>query len=135
MNRAGEAREALGLAQAYFELFAKQVDELVNSRISSSKATEVLEQLYEFVPGKPIAEQHHNRVKSLEETLDLLAHPTNTISGMEGTKWALFNAITFHIDHQRAIRGSEFREDRRLDNSWFGGGVKLRQRAYDLLVN
>jgi phage/plasmid-like protein (TIGR03299 family) len=134
MERASEARHVLGLAEAYYEMFARQVDELVNTRMTVIEVQDYLQKLYNFKEDVKYGEQDYRILKQYEETLDLLNHSTNMTGGMQGTKWAAYNAVTYYIDHERAVQGQEYQSDKRLNNSWFGRGVDLRQRAYDLLV-
>ena len=137
LTRAGEARELLGVAKAYFDHFGQQVDELVNTRMTVLEVERYLQELYEFKQDKTYAEQDHRVRSAYEGTLEQLGHPTNTIGGMSGTKWAAYNAVTRYIDHERPVRitGAGLQaDDKRLDNSWFGAGVQTRQKAYDLLV-
>ena len=135
MQRAGEAREILGLATAYYEMFAKKADEMLNTRLTVMEVQDYLQKVYEFKPDKTYADQDHRRISAYETTLDLLAHPTNTLGGMQGTAWAAWNAVTYYVDHERVVRGTtDQRDDKRLDASWFGAGADIRQRAYDLLV-
>ena len=134
MERANEAREVLGLAHAYYEMFARQVDQLVNTRMTIIEVQDYLQQVYRFKADQTYADQDHRILKSYETTLDLLNHPTNTVGGIAGTKWAAYNAVSYYVDHERPVRGGAYRDDRRLDASWFGNGAELRQRAYDLLT-
>jgi len=134
LSKATEAREALGLAEAYYEIFARQVDELVNTRMTVIEVQDYLQNLYNFKEDVAYGDQDYRILKQYEGTLDALNHPTNRTGGMEGTKWAAYNAVTYYIDHERAVQGQEYQPDKRLNNSWFGRGVDLRQRAYDLLV-
>jgi phage/plasmid-like protein (TIGR03299 family) len=135
MQRASEAREMLGLAQAYYEMFARTVDKLVNTRMTVLDQQRYFQEVYKFNADKPYADQDNRIVKAYESTLDLLNHPTNLIDGIQGTAWAAFNAVTYYVDHEKVIRGSlDRRDDSRLDGSWFGTGAELRQRAYQLLT-
>jgi phage/plasmid-like protein (TIGR03299 family) len=134
MQRANEAREVLGLAHAYYELFARQIDELVNTRMTVVEVQDYLQRVYQFRDDRPYAKQDHRVLKAYETTMDLLSHPTNTLGGIQGTKWATFNAVSYYVDHERIVRAGQYKEDRRLDASWFGTGAALRQRAYDLLT-
>jgi phage/plasmid-like protein (TIGR03299 family) len=134
MERANEAREVLGLAHAYYQMFAKQVDQLVNTRMTVIEVQDYLQKVYRFKADQTYADQDHRILKSYETTLDLLSHPTNTIGGISGTKWAAYNAVSYYVDHERPVRGGAYSDDRRLDASWFGTGAELRQRAYDLLT-
>ena len=134
LTRANEAREVLGLAHAYYEMFAKQVDQLVNTRMTVIEVQEYLQRVYRFKGDQTYGDQDHRILKAYETTLDLLGHPTNTVGGIQGTRWAAYNAVSYYVDHERPVRGGEYRDDRRLDASWFGNGAELRQRAYDLLT-
>jgi len=134
LNKAEDARRELDLVHAYYQMFAKQADQLLNTKMTVIDVQRYLQEVYQFKADKPYAKQDHRRVKAYEGTLDLLGHPTNTFGGMAGSAWAAFNAVTYFVDHERAVRGSlEQRDDKRLDGSWFGTGAKLRQRAFDLL--
>ena len=134
MQRAKDAREVLGLANAYYEMFARQVDQLVNTRMTVIEVQEYLQKVYQFKADQTYADQDHRIVKAYETTLDLLGHPTNTLGGIQGTQWAAYNAVTYYIDHEKPVRGQAYRDDRILDSSWFGTGAGIRQRAYDLLT-
>ena len=135
MQKASQAREMLGLATAYYEMFARTVDQLVSTRMTVIDQQRYLQEVYRFNVDKSYADQDHRIVKAYESTLDLLSHPTNTLGGIQGTAWAALNAVTYYVDHEKVARGSlDRRDDRRLDSSWFGSGAELRQRAYDLLL-
>ena len=133
MQKAGEAREVLGLASAYYEMFAQKADQMLNTTLSVMQVQSVLEKVYQFNPDKAYDEQDHRVKTAYETTLDLLQHPTNMVGGMSGTAWAAWNAVTYYVDHERVVRG-DYKDDKRLDASWFGVGADIRQRAYDLLV-
>ena len=135
LQKAGEAREVLGLASAYYEMFAQKADQMLNTRLTVMEAQDYLQKVYQFNPDKTYAEQDHRVKSAYETTIDLLSHPTNTLGGMQGTAWAAWNAVTYYVDHERTIRGADnLRDDKRLEASWFGVGADIRQRAYDLLV-
>jgi phage/plasmid-like protein (TIGR03299 family) len=134
LARASEAREVLGLAHAYYEMFARQVDQLVNTRMTVIEVQEYLQRVYRFKGDQTYGDQDHRILKAYETTLDLLGHPTNTVGGIQGTKWAAYNAVSYYVDHERPVRNGAYANDRRLDASWFGNGAELRQRAYDLLT-
>lgn len=133
-TKAAEAREILGMAHAYYEMFARTVDQLVNTRMTVWDQQRYLQEVYRFKADKPYADQDHRIVKAYESTLDLLNHPSNLIGGIQGTAWAAFNAVTYYVDHEKVVRSSlDRRDDSQLDSSWFGSGAELRQRAYELL--
>ena len=136
LSKAEDARKELDLAHAYYQIFAKQADQLLNTKMTVIDVQRYLQEVYQFKSDKPYADQDHRVVKAYETTLDLLGHPSNTVGGMAGTAWAAFNAVTYYVDHERVVRGSlEQQDDRRLDGTWFGVGADIRQRAYSLLTN
>ena len=134
LQRAEEAREVLGLAEAYYEMFAQKADQLLNTRMTIMDVQQYLQGVFRFQSDKPYAEQDHRLMAAYETTINLLNHPTNTLGGMQGTAWAAWNAVTYYVDHEKVVRGSgEQRDDKRLDASWFGSGAEIRQRAFELL--
>ena len=134
MQKAGEAREVLGLAEAYYEMFAKKADQLLNTAMTIIDVQQYLQSVFQFKADTTYAEQDNRLVSAYESTLDLLNHPTNNVGGMAGTAWAAWNAVTYYVDHARMVRGAiDQRDDKRLNASWFGTGADIRQRAYDLL--
>ena len=137
MQRASDARDILGLAHAHFEMFAKQIDQLVNTKMTTFEQQDYFQKVFKFKDDLPYSEQDHRLIKGYEECVELLGHPTNTVGGMQGTKWAALNALTYYIDHEKAIRDNQLgyaNDERRLDSSWFGSGAGLRQRGYELLL-
>lgn len=135
LQRASEAREVLGLAAQYYDIFATQVDRLVNARMTVIEVQDYLQKLYNFKEDVSYDDQDYRVTRAYENTLDLLNHRTNRVGGMEGTKWAAYNAVTYYLDHERTVSGQDGYElDRRLDSTWFGRGVELRQKAFNLLV-
>ena len=135
MTKANDAREMLGLVQAHYEIFASQVDQLVNTRMDKVAQGAFFRELYEFDPNKAPEEQDYRKQNAYDATLEALEHPTNTLGGIQGTAWAAFNAVTYYIDHTRAVRSSlDTADERRLEASWFGTGAAIRQKAFDTLT-
>lgn len=50
------------------------------------------------------------------------------IPGVPGTRWAMLNAVTELVDHERG-RGN----NTRMESAWFGTGAALKNRALELL--
>lgn len=50
------------------------------------------------------------------------------IPGVAGTRWAMLNAVTELVDHERG-RGN----NTRMESAWFGTGAALKNRALELL--
>jgi phage/plasmid-like protein (TIGR03299 family) len=133
LNKASEARQILGLADVYYDILAKQIDELVNTRWNTLQTHNYIKDVLGFDDERET--QDHRLVKTYDAVVELLEHPLNVQGGIKGTKWAAFNAFTHYIDHERPVRVGQRddRNEKRLENSWFGRGESLRQRAYDHL--
>jgi hypothetical protein len=51
------------------------------------------------------------------------------IPGVAGTRWAMLNAVTQLVDHERGRS-----DNTRLESAWFGTGSALKNRALELLT-
>ena len=51
------------------------------------------------------------------------------IAGVTGTRWAMLNAVTELVDHERGRS-----DNTRLESAWFGTGAAIKNRAMDLLA-
>lgn len=51
------------------------------------------------------------------------------IPGVAGTRWAMLNAVTELVDHERGRSNNT-----RLESAWFGSGAALKSRAVELLA-
>jgi hypothetical protein len=50
------------------------------------------------------------------------------IDGVAGSRWAMLNAVTELVDHERGRS-----DNTRLESAWFGTGAALKNRAVELL--
>ena len=51
------------------------------------------------------------------------------IPGVMGTRWAMLNAVTELVDHERGRS-----DNTRIESAWFGTGAALKSRAVELLT-
>lgn len=49
------------------------------------------------------------------------------LASSRGTAWGLLNGITEYVDHHRRARS----DDHRRDAAWFGEGARIKQRAWE----
>jgi phage/plasmid-like protein (TIGR03299 family) len=97
-----QAREALGLANAYMNEFDKMAQEMISKEITKAKFDELILLAY----PKP-EKDAKGSTKKWETKIDLLqsiyvGDYNNTISG---TAWGAFNAMTERLDWYRSGRG------------------------------
>jgi len=98
-----QAREALGLANAYMDEFDIMAKDMIESEISKAKFDEIVALAY----PAPTGEDKKGSYKKYETKIDLLqsiyvGQYNNTIAG---TKWGAYNALTERLDWYRSARG------------------------------
>ena len=134
MGRVNQAREALGLQEAYFAMLMRGIEAMANERFQLDRTEEFLVQLF----GQEENPQDiHARTRN---QMDRVGSLFLTGIGVEGrTNWDMMNAVTQWVDHERGGKTLQAKDpvaarDARLDNAWFGGGKTIKQTAWDLLV-
>lgn len=98
-----QAREALGLANAYMDEFDIMAKSMIETEISKAKFDEIVALAYPAPKGEDKKGSH----KKYETKIDQLqaiyvGDYNNTIAG---TKWGAFNALTERLDWYRSARG------------------------------
>lgn len=144
-EKAIEAREFLGLSDAYFANMMAGIERMVETTLTEEKLDECLFKIFDLDDTVKIADQHYlpkfhvESVKTLTELGQGLDIP-----GVKHTAWGAFNAITEYVDHISPVGVSletagHLRQDtvlkaKRLDRAWFGDGAKIKQQAWNILV-
>ena len=143
MNRANQAREILGLSEAYFENFMTGVNRMVDKQISQAELEKAFYDIYHLREQKLLEEQHKSKRYAIDTTLELFENGRgNDMHDVRGTAWAAYNAVTEFVDHYRPVgRGTATAEqktddvvDKRLNSAWFGTGSDIKQTAWDTLL-
>lgn len=98
-----QAREALGLANAYMDEFDVMAKNMIETEISKAKFDEIVALAY----PAPKGEDKKGSFKKHQTKIDLIqsiyvGEYNNTIAG---TKWGAFNALTERLDWYRSARG------------------------------
>jgi phage/plasmid-like protein (TIGR03299 family) len=98
-----QAREALGLANAYMDEFDIMAKDMIESEISKAKFDEIVALAYPAPTGEDKKGSH----KKYNSKIDLIqsiyvGQYNNTIAG---TKWGAYNALTERLDWFRSARG------------------------------
>jgi phage/plasmid-like protein (TIGR03299 family) len=102
-GKVAQAREALGLANAYMDEFDIMAKEMIESEISKAKFDDLIALAY----PAPTGEDKKGSYKKYQSKVDLLqaiyvGQYNNTIAG---TKWGAYNALTERLDWYRSARG------------------------------
>ena len=143
INKAIEAREFLGLTEAYFANLMAGVTRLAETKMAEPQLDDLVFTIFGLDETKAITEQHV-LTRHAAETVKELFHTGigNDVQGVKGTAWAALNAVTEYVDHVR-VQGGRLDTARstagdlgskRLESAWFGNGAKIKQLAWDTLT-
>lgn len=128
------AKTKIGLAVEELETMATLSQQFAQRKLSDVEVQQVLGSTFR-VPA--MVEEEELTIKQTRPVKRVLALYEGEAIGAEmesakGTSWGLLNAVTQYIDHEYG-RGGQKGQDRRLTNSWFGGGVQVKARALKAL--
>ena len=124
MQRVNQARETLGLQEAYFANVMRGIERLADERMTQAAANEFLVELF----GQ---EENPEAISTrMQNQIDTVGNLFVKGTGNHGVnRWDMLNAVTEFVDHKRTKD-----DDKRLDAAWFGGGKDLKQKAWNLLL-
>lgn len=126
-----QAREVLRLNDRYYQVMTDQFNRMLDTAMTEGQMTEFAEELFPS-EGDKVAGVTKNKRQKL---VDLFKTGAGN-KAVTNTRWAAFNAVTDYADHfanLRAAPGTTI-EDTRMNSAAFGGGLKLKQKAFDLLT-
>lgn len=121
-------RLELGIVGDHWERFLVQSRKLAGVPMAPAEADEFI---------KALLTPYHTSKLQIEETrgyrriLELFSGKAigSEIPGVAGTRWAMLNAVTEMVDHERG-RGV----NTRMESAWFGTGAALKNKALELLA-
>ena len=125
---ADEVRLQLGIVAGSWERFLVQSRALAGVPMSGTEADEFVKALLEPYHSGRLEIQDTRAYKRVLQLFNGAAIGAD-IPGVAGTRWAMLNAVTQLVDHERGRSDST-----RLESAWFGTGAAMKQRAVDLLA-
>lgn len=140
MDKAREGARVLGLANSYYDDLQYVINQLDKEEISKSYVEQFIATIVPSDDSDKIAKQTTTK-------RDIITDLYYNGTGNNGrTKWDLYNAITEYVDHKsrgRETTVSKYRSDadanisdeQRFKRAMFGQGSRLKQEAFDLLLN
>ena len=143
INKAVEAREFLGLTEAYFENLMAGINRMAETKVDDPQLDDLVFKIFGLDETKAMADQHFLTRHAAETVKDLFHTGIGQdMKGVKGTAWAAYNAVTEYVDHVRpqGVRLDTARStegdlgSKRLTSAWFGDGAKLKQTAWDILA-
>ena len=97
-----QAREALGLANAYMDKFDELAKSMIETEISKAKFDEIILKAYPKpeTDAKGSLKKWETKVDTIEQI-----YASATTNMIAGTSWGAFNALTERLDWHRSGRG------------------------------
>lgn len=129
---AKNVRLTLGIAGDAFERFVIETRALAGRTMDDVAADEFITKLLE--PYYRPSTNPNARVKSVRDTKgyrrikELFDGEAKGADMVGKTRWAMLNAVTEFVDHERGLS-----DNSRLESAWFGTGNALKERARVLL--
>lgn len=125
---ADEVRLELGIVADHWERFLVESRKLAGVPMKADEADSFVRALLQpYHTGKlDLTEtKGYKRIMALFEGQAI----GSDIPGVKGTRWAMLNAVTELVDHERGRSVST-----RLESAWFGTGAAMKSRALELLA-
>lgn len=125
-----EAHRLLGLSNRYRDEVENAFNFLSSKQIGQDFLTKTLDELFSFVDGEGNVQQFNGRIK--EKIVEIFE---SNVGGQDlptckGTAFGLYNAVSFYYDNVRDYKTA----DRRAITNWFGGGVNMKQKAFNKIL-
>lgn len=128
-----EARDALGLAQRFFDDLEGRIDRLAMHTPTQAQLAGYFKVLF-----PDFEERRATRAENVRSRLTELFESGlgQDIPQIRHTSWAAFNAVSEYVDHHKPTRGRDDadRGSKRLESSLFGTGANLKAKAFELAL-
>lgn len=118
-----QVKEELGLMDEAWSGFVTKVRRMAGHPMKADAASAFFGQVLLPKNGKALsskAQREHATIRGL-----FTSAPGQDLPTAKETLWGAVNAVTYYVDHVRSGAGVE-----RLDSSWFGAGLILKERAW-----
>lgn len=119
----GSVKKELGLFDTAWSDFLGKVRRMANYRMPSEDAWQFFKALLLQKDKAALsvkAAREHQTITSLFKSA-----PGQELATAQNTLWGAVNAVTYYVDHVRSDTPAE-----RLDDSWFGAGCALKDKAW-----
>lgn len=139
-----EAKQALGLvgdeARGAFAESMETLRALARFKTDPAKVLTMTAKLF-GIDGPDVEKEKIEKVRNSDafRTIGLTALTGQGLVGADldggaGTAWGWLNAVTQRVDHGGAYRKGDFAADRRMQNTMFGAGEAMKNRAMNIAL-
>jgi phage/plasmid-like protein (TIGR03299 family) len=131
LDKLEEAHKLLGLSNSLYDLLETIFKRMALTRITDKQ---LLDYVNALIPDNQESESN-TRTENQREMILRLHESLDDAKVIRGTAFGALNAVSEYTDHVTGTRD----QDRRLNHVWFGGGEKLKVKAFqlaqDMLLN
>lgn len=121
----------LGKAVASFDSFMEMAKYLEKQRLTAEQADNFVKRILFTAEQLNDPEFISEKSRPYNKILDLFKGEAKGGELVGDTKWALLNSVTEYFDHHHPSRT----DDARLNNTWFGNGDMIKNRAVAVLTS
>lgn len=124
-------KSKLGAAVASFDGFMQMAKHLERQRVTAEQADNFIKRI--LFTADQLNSDNLNLAKNrpYNKILDLFNGQAKGAELVGDSKWALLNSVTEYFDHHHPSRT----DDARLNNTWFGNGDTIKNRAVAVLTS
>lgn len=132
VERIGEARRILGLANDYYDKVGQVFNAMASTRVDDRFVDAYLKAIIPDTGKKRNTRSEKTRAQIA--SLFYGGQDGAEMEAVKGTAWGLYNATTQYIDHDRGTRAQgRDANEARFDAVMWGTGARLRQDAFGLI--
>jgi phage/plasmid-like protein (TIGR03299 family) len=124
VSKLEQAHKLLGLTNVLYDQLEQILGTMANQKMSS---VELLAYVSRVIPS-PVDEIPNTRTSHVRDRILELHESGRGAEMSRGSLWSAYNAVTEYTDHVLCSNDPE----RRMKSIWFGGGEKLKQRAFKI---
>jgi phage/plasmid-like protein (TIGR03299 family) len=138
LGRINSTRDLMGLGDAYFANFMRQVERLAVTPLSPIESNRYFESVVGLDIKRPIGAQSTRR-QNIVSRISALYNGEgrgSTLATTKGTAWGAFNAVQEYVEHHKPVKNQAKMSDlavieARETASFYGVGQQLEQRAWN----
>jgi len=120
-------KDSINIANASFEATAEQYRAMAKRAIKKEHLAKYVDIVFYNNKQAETDREKFSRNELTENITRLFEYGHgNTMEGVSGTVWALYNGVTQYLSYEASRT-----QDTRLDNLWFGTAKTLNQKAFD----
>lgn len=129
-----EARQALDLTFAYLDEFEVEAERMISAELRDSEFQQIVERLFDL--DVATSKRQENTAADHVANVMTLWRDSPTMTGITGTKWGAYQAVTEYTDHFMSVRNTHASLDvARANRTVISKPIKnLKEKAFAVLA-